>query len=104
MHLPDGVVYSFPSLCFVWINLDGFAPPGAPFALELSSLALLGRGLDRYLSPPSSALQPEPWPRSEQYNSPFNHKKFNSPLPWKHVNSNVVHPFIWSGMLLVIYL
>lgn len=48
----------------------------------------VGTGFGPLSEPPS--LQPEPWPRSVQYNGPFNHEIFNSPIRWKHAGCSVV--------------
>lgn len=46
----------------------------------------------------SPSLQPEPWPRSLQYNGPFNHEIFNPPIRWKYAACNVdeVFYFEWN--------
>lgn len=49
---------------------------------------VVGTGFGPLSEPPSPL--PEPWPRSVQYNGPFNHEIFNPPIRWKHAACNVV--------------
>ncbi len=53
---------------------------------------VVGTGFGPLSEPPSP--QPEPWPRSVQYNGPFNHEIFSPPIRWKHAACNVVQSFI----------
>lgn len=80
------LLFSLGVFCLDWPRW--LCPPLEPPRTGAVFPRVGGTGFGPLSEPPS--LQPEPWPRSVQYNGPFNHEIFSSPIQRKHATCNVV--------------